>query len=402
MYLPVSVGLLAIGIASLLFRFVAERCVVLVRRRTPKPEVTPAISVLKPLKGADEHLYENLASFARQDYPSFEIVLGCEDSVDPALAIARQVQRDYPAVPMTIVAGGRPIGYNPKINNLAQLARAARHDWVLVSDADVRADTGYLRAVAAETADRRVGLVSNVIASVNETSLGATLDSLHMNGFVASTICAADVLAAHPCVIGKSMFFRQSDLRRLGGLGIVKDLLAEDYVLGRAFRDAGFRVALSGHAISSVAGSRSVRSFFERHLRWSQMRRRISPWYYLGEPLLLPTPWLLASAVVALMNRAEGNAGLVAIAALSALTVRSLTEALFAWRLAAETFEATVVPLVPIKDAIVLAAWAFGWFKSTTVWRGNEFRIGRGSVLTPLAHDGVDAEGRSAWGALTR
>src|SRR5689334_20746096 len=133
MYLPIAVGLLALGIVSLLFRFVTEACVGVVRRRNPGSGALPSISVLKPMKGVDESLYDNLASFARQKYPAFELVLGCEDTMDPALGVARRVKREHPAVPMTIVAGGRPIGHNPKINNLAQLFRAARHDWVLVS-----------------------------------------------------------------------------------------------------------------------------------------------------------------------------------------------------------------------------------------------------------------------------
>lgn len=389
MYLPTSVGLLALGVVSLLFRFVTEACVAVVRRRTPKLENPPAISILKPLKGADENLYDNLSSFARQDYPSFEIVLGCEDAMDPALAVARRVQRENPAVPTIIVAGGRPIGHNPKINNLAQLARAARNDWVLVSDADIRADAGYLRAIAAETANPEVGLVSSVIASVDEKNLGATLDGLHMNGFIASTVCAADVLAAHPCVIGKSMLFRLSDLDRLGGISIVKDVLAEDYVLGRAFEAAGRRVALSGHAIRSVAGARSIRSFFERHLRWSQMRRRISPWFYLGEPLLLPTPWLLGGAIAA----CAAHASALVAWTLSLLALRSATEAAFARGSRGRGADvAVLVPLVVPKDIAVLVAWVVGWFKTTAAWRGSEFRIGRGSLLSPLAAEGASGE----------
>src|ERR1041384_5862512 len=98
MYLPISVVLLALGVASLLFRFVTEACVGVVRRRARRAGATPAISVLKPLKGGDDALYDNLASFARQKYPAFEIVLGCEDTMDPALAVARRVKRDHPDV----------------------------------------------------------------------------------------------------------------------------------------------------------------------------------------------------------------------------------------------------------------------------------------------------------------
>jgi ceramide glucosyltransferase len=392
MYLPISVGLLALGIASLVFRFVTEACVRIVRKRRPVLRALPPVSVLKPMKGADDALYDNLASFARQDYPSFELVLGCEDSMDPALGIARRIQRDYPEVPVTIVAGGRAIGHNPKINNLAQLLGAARNDWVLVSDADIRADSDYLRAIASETHDPSVGLVSSVIASTEEKSLGASLDTLHMNGFIASSVCAAEVLAGHPCVIGKSMLFRTSELARLGGLPLVKDVLAEDYVLGKAFQGAGRRVALSGHAVQSIAGSRSVRSFFERHLRWSQMRRRISTGFYLGEPLLVPTLWFVAAAVMACVAHSDERSPVIALLALVALAVRAASEVFFVRRLRDDRFDAAVVPLVLLKDAVVLGAWVVGWFKTTASWRGTEFRIGRGSVLGPLTRDAAETE----------
>ena len=47
----------------------------------------PAVTVLKPLCGAEPGLYENLRSFCQQDYPEFQIVFGVSDPDDPALRV---------------------------------------------------------------------------------------------------------------------------------------------------------------------------------------------------------------------------------------------------------------------------------------------------------------------------
>ena len=57
-------------------------------RRTRVPPGVPAqaVTLLKPLCGAEPGLYENLRSFCLQDYPQYQIVFGIQDEADPALA----------------------------------------------------------------------------------------------------------------------------------------------------------------------------------------------------------------------------------------------------------------------------------------------------------------------------
>lgn len=354
-------------------------------RKRHKPEARerpqPPISILKPLCGLDEGLYENLVSFAEQRYPEFEIIFAVEDPLDPALQAVERLRRAYPEARVRVLAHGEDDpGANPKVISLLHMARVARYQHILVSDSNVRVSPDYLDAITAELVDPEVGLVSSVIVGAGDKSLGAQCENLHLNTFVVGGVCAGDI-ADRPVVVGKSMLMRRDQLQSLGGFEALRDILAEDYVLGQRYHESGYRVVLSTHPIVTYNRRMHLRRFLSRHLRWAQLRRSCALGPFMMEPLLYASPFLAAPLL-----RAE-SAACYQTCALG-LILRILLDATCAKRVSGRWPNWSALLFLPVKDTLMLGVWSVALVSRRVNWRGHALRIGHGSRLqrpTPRA-----------------
>lgn len=385
--LTLVLGLLAFS--SILITTLATLSVFRVLKTQGQNQSLPPISILKPLSGLDPGLLENLESFAALDYPHYELLFAAEDPEDPALDLARIVRAQHPELPIRILAGTRPFGLNPKVRNLAAMSDLARHDLLLISDSNVRAPANYLRELVRALPER--GMVTNLVVGVEEQSLGARLDALELHTFVAMAIAGARTVARRSCVLGKSMLLRKSELTALGGFLGVKDVLAEDYVIGAKYQESGRRVQLSPLLVPTVMGKRSIRSFFSRRLRWCQLRRRTAISSYLAEGLMYPTA--LAATWAALGGSLEVAAMIAAL--------KIALDGLLVSRFTGRSPTPLDLALSPLKDLLSVLAWLLAWGYRRVVWRGHVVEIGRGTIAGP-AMDETPSEDRGTTALVAR
>lgn len=374
--------LLAFGVSALGIQVLAQLSVfwLVGRKRSGPLHHHWGVSVLKPLKGADHDLERNLRSVFEQDWPRMELVVGSEDPRDPALAVARRVANDYPHVRCRIVTSSLSLGLNPKVNLCAQLARYASHDLVIVSDASVVAPKHYVRSMVRAFGIPNTGLVASPLVGFGETTTGGVVDNLMLNLFVLRAICFTKLFARHSCVIGKSMMFRLSDLRRLGGWRVVADVLAEDYVLGRLFRRAGFDVRLCAEALPTRTHCEALGDGLNRHVRWCQMRRRTSAVAYLAEAGANVSVWALALVAVAFVLGRPDFAATGALL-LGAKVVLDLVSILW---LSPRQLSGQRVCWVLVADLLNFWVWLLGAVRRTVDWRGTRLLIGAQTRLLPL------------------
>lgn len=387
--MAVSLSIALFGVAVIGLAAAALQAWLLAQHRRgvdPAPRRTPLVSVLKPLCGVDDDLARNLASFAAQDYPRYEVLLGVRSRDDAAYPDAIEAAARWPGRFRVAVQRGEP-GANPKVNQLVTLARAAQGEVLVVSDSNVRVAAGYLSGIVGLLENPGVGLVTHVIAGVGEQRLGSLLDNLHIAGAIAPGVIAAKRLVGKDIVVGKSMAFRRSDLMALGGFEAVKDVLAEDYVLGvRVSSRLGKRVAIAHRPVEGVSATRSVRAFVARYARWAVLHRQAAgPVLYAAEVVL--NPILFAAAALA---AAPGRAAFGAFAV--ACGLKALADQLAARRLRPNGFRLWQLLAVPLKDLLIGAAWVYGLVRSDVTWRGNRLRVLAGTRVAALdAHEDAGA-----------
>src|SRR4030088_1980700 len=85
------------------------------RNKSQKPDFTPPISNLKPVRGLDPDAYENFASFCRQDYPEYEIIFCVTDQTDASVPVIQRLMREFPEQKIRLLYSAGHTAINDKV-----------------------------------------------------------------------------------------------------------------------------------------------------------------------------------------------------------------------------------------------------------------------------------------------
>jgi len=336
------------------------------------------ISILKPLAGMDEGLEENLRSFFQQDYPSFEILFAVRSADDPARAVVERLRQEYPHVSSQLIVTGEPPCPNAKVFSLECMARAARYDLLVMSDSDIRVTPAFLRRVAPEFQDARIGVATCPYRAVPGASFWSRLEAIGMNTGFLSGVLVARMIEGMKFAVGPTIVARKRAIESLGGFHGLKDYLAEDFMLGKLAAAAGWGVILSSSIVEHRIGAQSLRRNAAHRLRWWRSTRRSRPVGYAGQVFTNPLP--LAACLLALHPSGWAAA---------ALAAASLFRAAAAWSTAGwvlhDPLTARYWYLVAVEDFLSFAFWLAGFFGDTITWRGRKYYLYRDGRFARIA-----------------
>ena len=342
----------------------------------PASSFTPPVSILKPLKGTDPEMYENLSSHCALDYPQYEILLGVSDVNDPALAVVQKLQTAFPRKEISVMICREKLGSNIKVSNLAQMLPQARYEHVIVNDSDIRVDPDYLRNVIAPLAAPTTGLVTCLYRGIAAPTLGSWLECLGIStDFAAGVLTSRSLERGVRFGLGSTLAFRRNDLKSVGGFEGFVDYLADDYQIGSRLAAAGKQVELSKMVVQTSLPAYSLRGFWDHQLRWGRTIRDSRRSGYLG---LVFTFGLLWAILAVLSARGESwawglLAGTVALRIAQAVVVGRLC--------LADRQVIRFLPLLPLRDLIAAGVWFVSLFGHTIRWRGDTFQLIDGKLV---------------------
>ena len=341
-------------------------------------DFTPPISILKPIYGLDRETYENYASFCTQDYPEYEIVFCVSDEQDPAIPVIAKLASDFPQCRINLLIGSEPLGVSDKVNKLCRMAREARHEFLAVSDSDVRVETEYLRAIAAPFRDPAVGAVTCLYRGLTDGSLAANLEAIGNSTDFTAGVLVAWLFAPVNFTLGATMATTKTRLAEIGGFESLVDHFSDDYELGNRIAARGHRVELSTFPVSIVYPHQTLADAFRHQLRWNVSIRFSRPAGHLGLIFTQALPLALLAAIFA------PSAGW----AISFLAGYLLLRGISAWVVGVYGMRDPGVrkhmELLPLRDAFAFVVWIASFFPQRIHWRGREFYV-RDKRLVPTA-----------------
>lgn len=374
MFLSFLLGAVALlSLVLTLWQWLAARRFPLHQRRAPRiPE--PPVTLLKPLKGCDAETVACLRSWLTQKYAgAVQVLFGVGAPDDPVCEVVRRLIAEHPECDIELVLCPKQLGPNPKVSKLAQMEGLARHDILVVSDADVRAPPDLLSQLVVPLQDPGVGLVNCFYELAHPVTFGMRWEALGVNADFWSQVLQSQTLKPLDFALGAVMAAPRAQLAAVGGFNALVDDLADDFQLGHRLARHGARVTICPVVVECWSAPMTWREAWRHQLRWARTIRVCQPAAYflsiLNNGTLWPMLWALAC-----------SNPLVWAAAVGCVLVR-LGTALDLHRRLTRALDWNCLWLTPVKDILQCTIWALAFLGNKVEWRGEQLRVLRGGKL---------------------
>jgi ceramide glucosyltransferase len=278
---------------------------------------------------------------------------------------------DFPGLEIDLVVCGDSHGQNAKVSNLQNMMRRVKYEHVVIVDSDIRVAPDYLEGVVGTLCQPGVGLVTCLYRAAGAPDFGARLEALGFTSEFAPGVLVAWMIEGVRFALGSTMATTRARLEEIGGLAVLSDYLADDFMLGNLIAGLGYEVRISRNIVEIAVAPIGFSGMVRHQLRWARSTRISRPLGYLG---LILTQGTALAALYALVDRAStGSLALLAGTVAVRLTM--------AWAIGVHWLKDRLLRdslwAVPIRDLLSFLIWAASWFGRRVEWRGRRFEVAR-------------------------
>jgi ceramide glucosyltransferase len=344
---------------------------------TRLPTTLPPVTMLKPLCGAEPETYEYLRTFCVQAYPTFQVVFGVSNANDPAIGIVHRLQREFPASDLKLVIDRRQHGSNRKVSNLMNMMPLARHDVLVISDADVRVEGDYLARVVAPLSQPDVGIVTAGYRGKSRSNPWSKLGSLFINEWFMPSVYVAAAFGSRSFAFGTTIAIRRSVLSAIGGFNAIANQLADDYRLGEMTRRLGLRTVLSDVVVETCVVEGSFADLVSHELRWLRTIRTLRPLSYCFCFITFGVPTAALGAVLA-----GGHPPVIVM-----LAVTVLARLMLHLKVGKSLWGVGGLLALPIRDLLSVGLWAWSFATRRVQWRDDQYSVSSDGSVRPVVED---------------
>jgi ceramide glucosyltransferase len=358
-------------------------------RRLPQltHENAPGVSILKPVKGFEDGMYEAFRSHAMQSYAGeYELIFGAGSIDDPAVAAVERLKAEFPERRIELVLCPERLGTNGKVSNLIQMLPHAQYDFLLINDSDIRVSPNYLDRVMVRfdaTSQEKngekkpVGMVTALYRGrAAKWTLGAVLEALGIaTDFQAGVLVARVVEGGIHFGLGSTLAVRRAALEAAGSLAGLVDQLADDYEMGARIAAAGYSIRLATEVVETSVPAYDLGGFVSHQLRWARTVRDSRRWGYAGMIFTHTLP-------LAMLNVLASGASFVSLWLLGlAFFLRLGTAMQVGAGVLGDRQVLRDLWLLPLRDGMAFAIWIWSFAGNMIEWRGERFLLKRGQLI---------------------
>ena len=322
-----------------------------------------------------------------------QLLFGVAVADDPVCNVVRELQQEFPNSDASLIICGPLLGPNAKVSKLAQLEPLAKHDLLVISDADVLVPPDFLanlvEAFRAKALSRALhpensanpeacGMVNCFYRLANPITVAMQWEAIAINADFWSQVLQSRSLKPLDFALGAVMATTRKRVQEIGGFQALVDVLADDYELGNRIARLKHPINLSNVVVDCLASPMGWKAVWKHQLRWARTIRVCQPVPYffsiLSNTTLWPLVWLLAhpSIVVLSLCLACWMTRIGSALDLQQCLTKSRKHFVYWW-------------LVPVKDLLQFALWFLSFAGNRIEWRGQRIRLRRDGTLEEIS-----------------